>query len=201
MKRISVLILPSLREDPARLGSSKREGDGGTGVEGSADALLGFGVLFSVGLSVPVLLLVGGAEVALGDAVGGFDIGAEGRVGEDDVEAALEDAVDIDEAVVVVHAAVAVAVHDHVHLAGACHAVVRIAAVDAAVGEVPEPGAFGALVDGVASLFVLLAEQFSAFGLGEFFLLERFDEVGVFAVDVAEDLLADDLEEPDEEAA
>jgi hypothetical protein len=35
------------------------------------------------------------------------------------------------------HATVAVAVHDHVHLAGAGHAVIRVRAVDAEIRELP----------------------------------------------------------------
>ena len=38
----------------------------------------------------------------------------------------------------VMHAAVTVAVHDHVHLAGARHAVVGVGAVDTAVGQFPQ---------------------------------------------------------------
>ena len=48
----------------------------------------------------------------------------------------------------VMNAAVAVAVHDHVHLAGAGHAVVGVGAVDAAIGQVPQCASrFNALVE------------------------------------------------------
>ena len=78
--------------------------------------------------------------------VGRLDVRAEGRIGEDDVEAAFEDAIDVQESVMVMHAAVAVAVHDHVHLAGAGHAVVGVGAVDTAVGQLPQARA-GLVVD------------------------------------------------------
>ena len=59
------------------------------------------------------------------------DVRAEGRIGHHDVEARREDAVDVDEAVVVVDAAMTVAMHDHVHLGGARGAGLGVAAEDA----------------------------------------------------------------------
>ena len=56
----------------------------------------------------------------------------EGRIGHHDVEARREDTVDVDQAVVMVDAAMAVAVHDHVHLGGARGAGLGVAAEDAA---------------------------------------------------------------------
>ena len=66
-----------------------------------------------------------------------FDVRAEGRIGQDYVKPSFKDAVDIEKTVVVMHTAMPVAVHDHVHLAGARHPVVGIGAVNAAVGELP----------------------------------------------------------------
>lgn len=82
------------------------------------------------------------------DVVGG-DAGPEGRIGGDDIEAAFENAVDVQEAVVVVDAAVPIAMHDHVHLAGASHAIVGIRAVDTEVGELPDAGVQFVLGEGV----------------------------------------------------
>ncbi len=91
--------------------------------------------------------------------VGRLDVRAKGRIGQDDVEPAFKDAVDVQEAVMVMHAAVAVAVHDHVHLAGAGHAVVGVGAVDAAVGELPEARAALALVECCLDFVKLCAQQ------------------------------------------
>jgi hypothetical protein len=102
---------------------------------------------------------------------------------------------------VVVYAPVAIAVHDHVHFAGARHAVIGVAAVDAAVSQMPEARVFVGLVDGGATLLVLLAEFLGPLGLAELLLVERGHELGVVTVHVLEDLLADDLEEADEETA
>ena len=88
--------------------------------------------------SVLALDFVRQGDLLFKNLVRRLDIRAEWGIGEDDIEAALENAIDIEEAVVVVHAAVAVAVHDHIHLAGAGHPVVGISAVDTAVGEVPQ---------------------------------------------------------------
>lgn len=71
----------------------------------------------------------------------------------------FEDAVYVQEAIVMVHAAVAVAVHDHVHLAGAGHALIGVGAVDAAVGELPHARTFGVLVEFALELGVFFAEQ------------------------------------------
>ena len=60
----------------------------------------------------------------------------------------------------VMHAAVAVAVHDHVHLTGAGHAVVGVGAVDAAVGQGPESGTGCALLQGRLDFGELPAEEF-----------------------------------------
>ena len=65
------------------------------------------------------------------DLLVGADVRAEGRIGHHDVEARREDAIDVDEAVVVVDAAMTVAVHDHVHLGGARGAGLGVAAEDA----------------------------------------------------------------------
>ncbi len=147
------------------MGEIEERADGSLGLQSLQYALLRVGIRLSVGPRIAPSLLVCRAHIAFGDAVGRFDVGPEGRVGQDDVEPALKDAVDVDEPVVVMHAAVAVAVHDHVHLAGAGHAVVGVAPVDAAVGQLPEAGILGVLIDGGAALFVLLAEQFGALGL------------------------------------
>ena len=91
--------------------------------------------------------------------VGRFHVRTEGRVGEDEVEAVLEDAVDVVEAIPVMHAAVTVSVHDHVHLAGAGHAVVGVAAVDVIVAELPHAGVPHALVKVALGLLVFLAQR------------------------------------------
>ena len=50
--------------------------------------------------------------------------------------------------VMVMNSAVSVAVHDHVHLTGAGHAVVCVRAVDAAIRQIPEPRAMNILFEG-----------------------------------------------------
>ena len=74
------------------------------------------------------------------------NVGAEGRVGQHQVEAAIEDAVDVKQAIVVVDAAVPVAVHDHVHLGCAGGARFGIGAVDALPGQSPHAGVDGLVV-------------------------------------------------------
>ena len=101
---------------------------------GGVNAALGFRVEVAVFVDVALCSLSADRRLGFHDHVGWLDVRAEGRVGQDDVEAVLKDAIDVDEAIVVMHAAVAVAVHDHVHFAGTGHAVVGVGAVDTAVG-------------------------------------------------------------------
>ncbi len=68
--------------------------------------------------------------------------------------------------------AVAVAVHNHVHLAGAGHAVVGVCAVEVAVGQFPEAGLGVPGIEVALQPLVFLAEQFGAFGGREFLLFQ-----------------------------
>lgn len=76
------------------------------------------------------------------------------RIGQHQVETAVEDAVDVEQAIVIVDAAVSIAVHDHVHLGGAGGSRFGVGAVDALPGQAADAG-----VDG----FVIVAagEQFA----------------------------------------
>ncbi len=182
------------------LGQFEQAGDGF--VLGGPNA--GQGLLVGVAIDARILAfnLVGQRDLFFQDLVRRLDIGAEGRIGEDDVEAAFEDAVDVEKAVVMVHAAVAVAVHDHVHLAGAGHAVVGVGAVDAAVGERPEPGSLAVVIEGGLDLVELGAEHGGLLLGGELLVgLDLGFVLLVLPVGVGQYLLAHDLEEPDQEAA
>ena len=94
-----------------------------------------------LGLSVEVAVFVAITAVGVGidcrfvgrQHVGWFDVRPERRVGQHYVEAFLKHTVDVHEAIVVVNPAVAIAVQDHVHLAGAGHAIVGVGAVDALI--------------------------------------------------------------------
>ena len=133
--------------------------------------------------------------------VGRLDIRAEGRIGEDDVEAAFEDAIDVQKSVMVMHAAVAVAVHDHVHLAGARHAVVGVGAVDAAIGQFPQARAGFVVVKGCLYGVKLLPEHGRLLVRRELLVgLHLGLEFLVLAVGVGQNLLPHDLEETDQES-
>jgi len=106
---------------------------------GRVDALLRLRVNRTVLSHVALMHLIRDSYFRFQADIARLHIRAEGRIGQHDVEAIFEDAVDVDEAVVVMHPAVAVAVHDHVHLAGARHAVVRVRAVNALVCQTPQP--------------------------------------------------------------
>ncbi len=105
--------------------------------------------------------------------VRGLDVRAKRRVGKDNVEAALKDAVHIEKAVVVMNTAVAVTVHDHVHLAGAGHAVISVSAIDAAVSELPQARITLALVEGGMNFSELVAQRFGFFVSERLFLIQR----------------------------
>ena len=157
-------------------------------------------ICLSVDLSVASLLFLRGPHVPGGDFVRWLDACAEWRIGQDYIEAFFKDAIHINEAVVVMHAAVSVAVHDHVHLARARHAIVCITSVDAPVRQCPEPRVTLALVDRDLQLVVLLAQRLST--LRRHALdVQPINVLLILVVNISENLLADDLEEPDEEAA
>ena len=84
--------------------------------------------------------------VAAADLLVGSDVGAKGRIGQHQVETAIEDAVDVEQAIVIVDAAVPVAVHDHVHLGGTRGARLGIGAVDALPRQSPDAGVDGLVV-------------------------------------------------------
>ena len=67
------------------------------------------------------------------------DVLAEGRIGEDHVEPTGEDPVDIHQAVVIVNSAMAIAVHDHVHLGSAGGSRLGIGAEDTIICQFPHP--------------------------------------------------------------
>ncbi|HXQ25974.1 MAG TPA: N-6 DNA methylase [Candidatus Acidoferrales bacterium] len=81
--------------------------------------------------------------------IGRLNVRTKRRIRKNNVEAALEDAVYIQESVMVMDAAVSVAVHYHIHLARARHAVIGVSAEDTAVRKLPE-----------ASTALLLVERF-----------------------------------------
>jgi len=116
MNRISVLILPTwplpLALQFEQTGDRSVFGSSHTGqsllIRGPIDArVLPFDFIRHIDLLVKYL-------------VRRFDIGAEGRVGQNYIEPALKNTVDVEETIVMMYGRpVAVAVHDHVHFAGA----------------------------------------------------------------------------------
>lgn len=106
--------------------------------------------------------------------------------------------------IVVMNATVAVAVHDHVHLARAGHAVVRIGAMDAPVGQVPDARALAVdsrplrvayRVQLGLEFLPLVAQQFRALRLRGFLLLQPGSELLVLPVHIGGDLLANQFKE------
>ena len=104
--------------------------------------------------------------------VRGLDIRAEGRIGEDDVETAFKNTINVDEPVMVMDAAVAIPMHDHVHFACAGHAIVGIRPVDTAIGKPPEARVALVLIQGAWISFELRTEHLSLLRVGELFLIQ-----------------------------
>ncbi len=171
-------------------------------VHGGTNASQGVHVEVTVIVDVVVLSLATDRPIRFMDHVGRLEVSTEGRIGEDDVEAAFENAVDVQESVMVMDPAVAVAMHDHVHLAGARHAIVGVGAEDAAVGQLPKARDRFVRIEGFLDGVELLPEHRR--------LLVRRDILGglhlglellVLAVGVGQNLLSHNLEEADQETA
>src|SRR5580704_10450762 len=96
------------------------------------------------------------------------------------------------------NAAVAVAVHYHVHLARPGHAVIGISAEDAAIGELPQTGVWLLLVEGRPDFGKLIAELVGLLDLGKLRPVQLGLKQLILLVGVGEDLLANDFKKTNE---
>src|SRR5882724_4818624 len=100
---------------------------------GGAHSGNGFLIQIAIFQDIAFLYLIRNRYIGLQHHVTLLDIGPKRRIGEHDIEAFLKYSIYVDKAIVVMNASMTVAMHDHIHLTGPRHTVIRIATKDAPI--------------------------------------------------------------------
>src|SRR6185437_6587709 len=143
--------------------------------------------------------------VAAADFLIFADVGTERWIREYEIEAPIENAVDVEQAIVIMDAAMPVAVHDHVHLGGTRGTRFGVSPVDALPSQFAYTGVDGLVVFATGqNLLIEQQERLLDFALFLIFRqLECFDSLAFFVflpLNVGDDLCTHVLEGTDQKS-